>query len=30
MYATRDYISTIARASALLKKAETIITQSHI
>ena len=30
MYATREYISTIARASALLKKAETIITQSHI
>lgn len=30
MYATRDYISTIARASALFKKAETIITQSHI
>ena len=30
MYATRDYISTKARASALFKKAEKIIRQSHV
>ena len=30
MYATRDYISTKARAGALFKKAETIIRQSYI